>query len=1172
MPNAIWQAIPTSLSDQWDATDDASQWAADQRAQNAQDWGNIQRTVPQPPIRDDWARQPAAPPFSDSLTNPLGTGSAPAIAPEPAAGGSPAPSPSGFAGPAPAVAPAASTPAPLDPVTAPLAPQAGPDGGDPYWLQLAKQQLGKPYIWGSAGGRSDFGANAAGFDCSGFVSYVMQDGLGIKLPAYTASAYQATTPVSADQAMPGDVVLYNMGDSDPHIQHIAIYLGNGQVIQAGGGGGRSNVNIAPLANAGTYEFRRPAGSPNADLAQRQIANVANSAAPDSARTDSLQHSPVDAVQNWVGGAANAVTQAASAVADAAGGAKDALEGALGNLPSITPQLDPNSPIMQQAQGNPQNPFAVKDQIVQGAADALMPGAGPVPVVKGVLEGAIDPANLPGGVVNSLAQLGLDGIKAAAAPLIERYGARLVGAAIDRIAAVLPKAESAAAVTRDDWATQLNNLRGTDAFQSAKPASQTQMVSDALAQFQEEHAGLYGPAQLNAGLTPQDVGQAAQNAGQAVSSAFQPVANLPDTLQGPIQRFAAVVGPNSRASNVVAENLAQRVRSVLGQADSTQAADLIRNFEQTGEFSTIPTWKQAQLAADLRDYFSSTRQQGVAGGYIRGDVTQAGQGAPNFYFPHLWAEEADQAAGGASRSLSPQGFYSQGRKYLTIDDALAAGKQPLSVSDAVAKYAHDVTDSEAKAQLVRDLQAAQPDSVVAIGPNGEVPEGMVPGSSIDPRINSPLRPFAFDPDAARAIRNVVSSSGLRSNPLGQAILNTTGTAKQTIFTLSNFHTITEALTSYYTSPKVGSNFIRAFVSPSFYQSLRYGGMADTFEQAARAGVTGLFDRAGPDVEGMLGNGLAGRAVQAGVSGIGGAGAGYTQTKLAGGSEDEARKNAAIFGAAGAIGGATVAPKLTAGLWERAVPLAKATAWDALRGRLGDQAAADVVNQRFGGLNYAQMGRSQTLQDVMRLTLMAPDWNEATVRQLATAFFGGQGAGVTREFLARAVLGTTIATEATNWALTGHFTNQNEPGHAFELEVPTESGKLMHVGIGPGNIQAYLDLANKVAAAPGDTGKDVTNFAAGRMSAPAQMVGTVADSLRGNPPYDVKKAGAAAVAQRFAPIGTEQIAQGTESGVSPGEAFLLAALGLNPRYSSAPASTGGWQTPAGGWNTGKETGWH
>lgn len=145
------------------------------------------------------------------------------------------------------------------------------DAANTDWLGLAKDQLNKPYIWGSGSGAGGRGSGdidpqtglPKGFDCSGYVSWVLKEGLGVDLPAFTGSAYDKTKAISADQARPGDVVFYNMDQGDPHVQHMALYIGNGQIIQAGGTA--RNVNIASVNAVGTPEFRRAAGTDAADM-------------------------------------------------------------------------------------------------------------------------------------------------------------------------------------------------------------------------------------------------------------------------------------------------------------------------------------------------------------------------------------------------------------------------------------------------------------------------------------------------------------------------------------------------------------------------------------------------------------------------------------------------------------------------------------------------------------------------------------------------------------------------------------------------------------------------------------------------------------------------------------------------------------------------------------------
>lgn len=83
-------------------------------------------------------------------------------------------------------------------------------------VQLAKEQLGKPYVWGATGPNS--------FDCSGLVYYIYHTKKGMNIPRTSTAQGMASTPVSFSNIRPGDIV-WRTG-------HIGIYVGGGQVIHA----------------------------------------------------------------------------------------------------------------------------------------------------------------------------------------------------------------------------------------------------------------------------------------------------------------------------------------------------------------------------------------------------------------------------------------------------------------------------------------------------------------------------------------------------------------------------------------------------------------------------------------------------------------------------------------------------------------------------------------------------------------------------------------------------------------------------------------------------------------------------------------------------------------------------------------------------------------------------
>ena len=66
-----------------------------------------------------------------------------------------------------------------------------------------------------------------GADCSGFTSYVMRHAAGVSLSH--SSAAQAGEGRAVSEPKPGDLVFYSSGG---RINHVAIYLGNGQIVHA----------------------------------------------------------------------------------------------------------------------------------------------------------------------------------------------------------------------------------------------------------------------------------------------------------------------------------------------------------------------------------------------------------------------------------------------------------------------------------------------------------------------------------------------------------------------------------------------------------------------------------------------------------------------------------------------------------------------------------------------------------------------------------------------------------------------------------------------------------------------------------------------------------------------------------------------------------------------------
>lgn len=97
-------------------------------------------------------------------------------------------------------------------------------------IQIARSQLGVPYVWG---GSDPAGGGGAAFDCSGLTQYVLGK-VGINLAHHAATQYQELPHVSGSQMLPGDLAFYDFSapKTAAGIGHVGIYAGNGRMIDA----------------------------------------------------------------------------------------------------------------------------------------------------------------------------------------------------------------------------------------------------------------------------------------------------------------------------------------------------------------------------------------------------------------------------------------------------------------------------------------------------------------------------------------------------------------------------------------------------------------------------------------------------------------------------------------------------------------------------------------------------------------------------------------------------------------------------------------------------------------------------------------------------------------------------------------------------------------------------
>ena len=119
-----------------------------------------------------------------------------------------------------------------------IPPEALQDEEFARMIREAEKYLGVPYVWG--------GYSPSGFDCSGFVSYVINHcGNGWNYGRLTADGLRGVcTYVSPQEAKPGDLIFFQGTYNTSGASHVGIYVGNNMMIHCGDPIHYSNISTS----------------------------------------------------------------------------------------------------------------------------------------------------------------------------------------------------------------------------------------------------------------------------------------------------------------------------------------------------------------------------------------------------------------------------------------------------------------------------------------------------------------------------------------------------------------------------------------------------------------------------------------------------------------------------------------------------------------------------------------------------------------------------------------------------------------------------------------------------------------------------------------------------------------------------------------------------------------
>ena len=100
--------------------------------------------------------------------------------------------------------------------------------------RMAHSTIGAPYKWGGNNPHQ-------GFDCSGLMSYVHKNALGINIPRTAAAQRDQSRTVAYKDLKPGDMLFFKTGRN---ANHVGVYIGNRKFVHAATGS--KEVKVASM--------------------------------------------------------------------------------------------------------------------------------------------------------------------------------------------------------------------------------------------------------------------------------------------------------------------------------------------------------------------------------------------------------------------------------------------------------------------------------------------------------------------------------------------------------------------------------------------------------------------------------------------------------------------------------------------------------------------------------------------------------------------------------------------------------------------------------------------------------------------------------------------------------------------------------------------------------------